>query len=101
MEDDFEIHRCLTLPKKGVDVIFSKNGIEGYYSGWNLGIRRVSTEEDLEKNHYLEEAGEIIWETVLEILHCPYCGEMLDKTGAICAGDFLHRDCSGWAMKIL
>ncbi len=100
-EDDFKIHRCSRLPNTGVEVIFSRNGIDGYDSVWNLIIRRESTEEDLEENHHLEEAGETIWETILEISHCPYCGENLDKSGATCKGKFLHRDCSGWSIKVL
>ncbi len=75
--------------------------MDGYDSVWNLIIRRESTETDLENNHYLEEAGETIWETILEISHCPYCGEHLDNSGTICEGKFLHRDCSGYSMKIL
>jgi hypothetical protein len=100
-EEDFKIHQCSSLPKEGVEVIFSRNGIDGYDSVWNLIIRRESTETDLENNHYLEEAGETIWETILEISHCPYCGDPLDNSGTICEGKFIHRDCSGYSMKIL
>ena len=100
-EDDFKIHKCPSLPKAGVEVIFSRNGIDGFESVWNLIIRRESTEKDLEDNHYLEETGETIWETVLEISHCPYCGETLNKPGVICEDKFLHRDFSSWSMKIL
>lgn len=97
-EDDFKIHICPTIPDKGVQVIFSRHGIDGLDSVWNLNITRESTKEDLEKNHYLEDVGEIIWETILEISHCPYCGESL---GGICEGKFVHRDCSGWSMEVL
>jgi len=99
-EEDFKIHQCSSLPKTGVQVIYSRNGIEGRNSACDLIIRRESTEEDLANNHYLEDVGETIWETVLEISHCPYCGELLDKSGSICEGKFLHRDCSGWSVKV-
>jgi len=99
-EEDFQIHQCPKLPEKGVEVIFSRNGIDSYDSVWNLIIRRESTEDDLEENHHLEEIGETIWETILEISHCPFCGEILNKFKEICEGRFLHRDCSSWSMKI-
>lgn len=35
----------------------------------------------LEANHHLEEEGDIIWQTSIEILCCPYCGVALAAEG--------------------
>ena len=99
-EEDFKIHQCSALPGEGVEVIYSRNGIDGYDSGWNLIIQRVSTEDDLEENHLLEEVGTTLWETILEISHCPFCGTALNKSGEVCEGKFVHRDYSSWSMEI-
>jgi len=99
-DSDFKLHQCTALPENGIDVLYSRNGIDSYDIAWNLIIRRESTEEDLEENHYLEEVGETMWETILEISHCPYCGETLSKVGEGSEGKFLHRDYSGWSVKI-
>jgi hypothetical protein len=100
-EEAFKEHRCSGMPKDGVDVVFSRNGNDGDNSVWNLIIRKEASKEDLEENHYLEEVGEIIWETILEISHCPYCGEALGKTGTVVSGKPIHRDYSGWSVTIM
>lgn len=69
---------------------------------WRLIIRREATEDDLEENHYLEEEGETLWETSLEITHCPFCGmSLLGKKDKMYEdyGKFSHDDFSGWAGK--
>ncbi|EKD93693.1 MAG: hypothetical protein ACD_28C00081G0003, partial [uncultured bacterium] len=55
--------------------------------------------EDLEENHHLEEEGETLWETSLEILHCPFCGKyLLENKDKVFEdyGRFHHNDCSDW-----
>jgi len=70
----------------------------GYFrksENWVLVVSRSATEEDLEENHYLEEVGEEIWSTVVEISHCPYCGKSL---GAIRSreAEIAHFDFNNW-----
>ena len=100
-ENDYKIYKCKSLTKKGIEVIYTKNGIEGFQSLWNLIIRKVSTWEDLEQNHHLEEVGQTIWETILEISHCPYCGVSLNFGDGACKGNFVHLDRSGWSLSKL
>lgn len=100
MKEDFKIHQCPALPAKGVEVLFSRNGFDGFDSVWLLIIKRESTLEDLEDNHYLEEEGETLWETILEISHCPFCGQELYENGESSEDKFVHRDSSGWSMKV-
>ena len=99
--EEFKEHQCSALPGQGVYIVFSRNGTEGFFCRWNLVIRRVSTEETLEQNHYIEQVGETLWETVLEISNCPYCGKALNATGGgSCEGNFKHRDYAGWSVEI-
>ncbi len=67
---------------------------------WQLSIEREATETDLENNHYLEEIGDTLWMTSLEVTHCPYCGEKLPEpnlTQPADFGRFAHLDYSGWS----
>lgn len=84
------VHACSALPKIGVDIVFSDDGPSW---AWRLLIAKSATEQDLEQNHCLEQVGETIWQTALEISHCPYCGKQLDQT---CEGNFYHVDYSSW-----
>ncbi len=92
MSEPFKMHRCPSMQKSGVEVAYSENGIGGGEAAWILIIRREATEEDLEENHNLEIVGDTIWETMLEISHCPFCGEQLGETGDSCKGNFMHLD---------
>ena len=67
---------------------------------WVLVVAREATEGDLEENHHLEEIGEELWSTVVQISHCPFCGEKLGEVGP---GDveFAHFDSSEWYTKRL
>ena len=98
-ENDSNLHQCSLMPKNGIDIFYSGEGEGGLPNVWNLVVRREATEEDLEKNHYLEDVGETIWETLIEISHCPFCGFQLSSEKPAQEGKFLHRDYSGWSMK--
>ena len=70
---------------------------------WRLIIRREATQDDLMESHLLEEEGETIWETSLEITHCPYCGELLYDEHNMQpedVGHFVHYDYSEWKAKM-
>lgn len=99
VEKLYELHECPQLPSTSIQVFYDKAGCGGFEGSWNLVVRRESTEEDLEENHYLEEVGETIWQTTLQIKHCPYCGKDLysmfgDKSNF--EGQFTHNDFSKW-----
>ena len=66
---------------------------------WTLIIRREATEDYLEENGYLEMVGQTLWETHLEISHCPFCGQGLGEDGGTCEGQFVHVDHSGWTSE--
>ncbi|RPI74484.1 MAG: hypothetical protein EHM45_18835 [Desulfobacteraceae bacterium] len=102
MKKPLRLHECEKLPSIGVQILYAMDNVERNAMTWRLIIRREATEEDLEENSYLEEEGEILWETSLEILHCPFCGEhLLDEKDKIFEdhGRFSHNDFSGWAVK--
>jgi hypothetical protein len=68
--------------------------------GWVLSIYREATEEDLGENHYLEQVGELIWNTRLVIRHCPFCGEKLAQAESkVPPSSPKHYDYSGWSVK--
>ena len=66
---------------------------------WRLYICKLATEEDLEENHHLEVIDQTIWQTQIEILHCPFCGDHLvpaENASIRDFGDFQHNDFSKW-----
>ena len=77
MKNSWKQHECEKLPSTGVQILYAMDNVERNAMTWRLIIRREATEEDLEENHHLEEEGETLWETSLEILHCPFCGKHL------------------------
>jgi hypothetical protein len=102
MKEDWKLHECGNLPSNGVQILYAMDNVERKAMTWRLIIRREATEEDLEENHYLEVEGETLWETSLEIIHCPFCGKnLLRKKDKIYEdhGKFSHDDFSGWAGK--
>jgi hypothetical protein len=102
MKKPWKLHEFKKLPSTGVQILYAMDNVERNANTWRLIIRREATEEDLEENHHLEEIGETLWETSLEILHCPFCGKhLLDKKDKIYEdhGRFSHCDFSGWAAK--
>jgi hypothetical protein len=87
-------HTCNSLPKPGVYLHFDDE-----VPAWTLNIQKEATESDLEENHHLENIGDIIWLTSLNILYCPYCGEQLPGLVSINKsnyGYFQHNDFSRW-----
>lgn len=101
---NWELHECEFLPKAGIQVVFDSGYFERDKNSWRLEIRREATEQDLEENNYLEEVGQEIWETIIEIKHCPYCGiDLYGEANAPVAeiGKFVHIDSSGWSSKYL
>ena len=87
-------HKCNSLPNSGVYLHFDDE-----VPAWTLNIQKEATESDLEENHHLENIGDIIWLTSLNILYCPYCGEQLPGLVSINKsnyGYFQHNDFSRW-----
>jgi len=78
MKEDPRIHKCKNLPK-AVEIYFTDGYFKRLESTWQFNIYRESTEEDLQESHLLEEVGETMWSTTIEILHCPYCGKKLSN----------------------
>ena len=98
----WKLHECGKLPKVGIQIIYSMDTIYREEKTWRLIIRREASAEDLMENHFLEEQGQLIWETSLEITHCPYCGEYLYEEQNINIRDianFVHYDYSEWKSK--
>tara|TARA_R110002111_G_scaffold256058_2_gene322777 strand:+ start:248 stop:568 length:321 start_codon:yes stop_codon:yes gene_type:complete len=97
------IHECVQMPKAGVSVRSGAAYFEADNLGWCLFIERVATEDDLQKNQYLEEVGDSIWTTAVEIRCCPYCGEELTHTRSKNPPDdfgyFVHMDFSRWLSR--
>ena len=102
MKIAWKLHECERMPANGIQILYAMDHIERDAMTWRLIIRREATEEDLEENHFLEEEGETLWETTLEILFCPFCGKsLLERKDKIFEdhGRFRHDDFSGWARK--
>ena len=102
MNQHWELQDCDNLPYNGVNILFSMDQADRKAKTWRLIIRREATSDDLMNNHILEEEGQIIWETHLEIMYCPFCGERLfDKQSNEFEnyGQFVHYDYSEWKSK--
>ena len=102
MSKHWKLHECGKLPKVGVQILYSMDNINQKDTIWQLIIRREATADDLMENHILEEEGQTIWETYLEITHCPYRGESLYGEQSIQFEDvrnFVHYDYSEWKSK--
>ncbi len=103
MSEHWKLHECEKLPDVGIQIHYSMDNIYREEKIWRLSIRREATADDLMESHILEEEGETIWETSLEITHCPYCGEYLYDEKNIQFGDvgkFVHFDYSEWNSKM-
>ncbi|WP_252179488.1 hypothetical protein [Endozoicomonas sp. 4G] len=98
----YKIHECDFLPKDGVSIVFSDSIINSDEAVWNLIIEREAIDEDLEDNHNLENVGDTIWQTVLEIYNCPFCSQTLSSDRVKnAAGNFAHINLSSWNSKRL
>lgn len=96
---DSVTHDCVGMPAKGVSI--RRDDYMGRESPlWCLFIERQATEEDLENNQHLEDVGQAIWMTAVEIKFCPYCGKELTVAKFLNSpsdfGRFVHIDSSGW-----
>ena len=89
-----KIHKCDLQPD---DIMIAFTNMEFGEYKWSMSICRTATQQDLEENHYFEEEGDIIWQTVVEILACPYCGEILAEQGASEVEGFGSRKCHSFA----
>jgi hypothetical protein len=89
----FEIHEC-RHQSTGVRVEYSRDYFYKEFT-WQLIISREATDEDLENNHYLENVGDEMWSTVIEVNNCPFCGKKLRKN-ALSSIEFAHFDSMGW-----
>ena len=103
MKENFKYHECEFLPKEGVRIVYSDSYVNRNKHVWCLVIEREATEKDLDENHYLEEVGELLWSTSVEIARCPYCGKKLfdlKENNLNDYGKFVHIDSYGWQSKI-
>ncbi len=83
-------HRCQFLPESGLYLLYEKDD-----PAWILHIQKEATESDLEENNNLENIGDIIWLTQIEVRHCPFCGECLTGLESVDSehyGEFRHHD---------
>lgn len=94
----YDRHIC-EAQGSGVRVEFSRCSFHEKFT-WQLVVAREATEQDMQENHYIEEIGEELWSTVIEINHCPYCGKKLraEKSSEL---QFVHFDSSGWSIERL
>lgn len=94
------IHCCDEMPSDGVSICWGPARFGSEDLGWFLVIERVATEDDLQENQYLEEVGDTLWTTAVEIKCCPYCGVGLTDARSVMTsedfGYFIHIDSSGW-----
>jgi len=98
MMDEFKIHEC-PHQDSGVRVEYSRSYFHEHFT-WQLVISRQATELDLENNHQLEQVGEEMWSTVVEINNCPYCGATL-RRDVLDSIKYAHFDSNGWSIDIL
>ncbi|HNW60814.1 MAG TPA: hypothetical protein PKI62_14125 [bacterium] len=102
MNSHWLLHKCNKLPKDGIKVFYSVENTFRKTGTWQLAIHCDATLEDLENNHIFEEEGGTVWETFLEITHCPFCGIYLlevDHPKYDDVGYFVHYDHREWEIK--
>jgi hypothetical protein len=74
---DYKAHECEKLPRHGINIIFHEGSSFRDYPVWQLHILKEATAQDLQESCDYEEVGDTIWQAIVEISHCPYCGENL------------------------
>ena len=89
------VHQCSSQP---ASASVERGSNHFGRDNWVLVVTRSASEQDLEENHYLEEVGETIWSTVVEISNCPYCGKRLQQIEGGEA-EIAHLDYSSWSSK--
>ena len=95
--DKLTVHEC-QYQDPGIRIEFSRSYLHERFT-WQLIITKESTELDIEQNHHLEQVGDQIWSTVVEINHCPYCGEKL-RHAPLESIKYAHFDFSDWETDI-
>lgn len=93
------MHQCPAMPQQGVEIRRDDELTDADTPNWVLSIYREATEGDLEENHHLEQVGGIVWNTLLAIRHCPFCGERLPGDSDSGAFPARHFDYAGWSVK--
>ena len=78
--DCISIMNATFSQKRELSLSIVMNFFEDEKYVWNMVIERTAEEADLEENHYLEQIGDTIWQTVTEIYCCPFCGESLSTS---------------------
>ena len=82
------IHSCSSCSL--AEVWFEEDG-PGIY----LNLNRVATEEDLERDHYLEYEGQTIETVKVQVAFCPYCGQKLASGKEDVVPRFQHHNFGG------
>ena len=83
----------ISAKKKVLPLSYSDEFLGDEKHIWNMIIDRTAEETDLEENHYLEEIGDTIWQTVSEIYCCPFCGESLSSSREqVKSANIVHYD---------
>ncbi len=82
-----ESHICSLLDENAE--IFIEN------DQWIVSLSKLATEEDLEKNHYLEREGELVEQVRIPISYCPYCGVKLVSNKKLTNATYSYNDYSG------
>ena len=95
--EEIDTHICRGMPPSGIAIQLHNEYLRSNPT-WYLFVERQATEDDLQENQHLEDIGETIWTTAVEISFCPYCGHELLKGEETPAdlGRFVHMDFSGW-----
>lgn len=76
---EFLTHECSYLPEDVISIFCSDEVKEDGQLIWQMLISHKANEDDLENNHLLENVGDLIWQTSVQIQYCPYCGDKLER----------------------
>ena len=82
------IHSCTSCSL--AEVWFEEDGSDIY-----LNLNRVATDEDLERDHYLEYEEQIIEIVRIQVAFCPYCGQELVSGKEVVVPQFQHYNFGG------
>jgi predicted aldo/keto reductase-like oxidoreductase len=95
---EYQRHRC-NFQNDGIRIKKPRSHFHENFSR-QLVISRETIKDDLENHHCLENIGQEIWTTVIEINNCPFCGEKLrEKKIKYC--EFSLFDSTGISVDIL
>jgi len=94
----YDRHIC-NAQTPGVTIEYSRDCFHEDFT-WQLSIVKEATENDLNENHFIENIGDDVWSTVIEINNCPFCGAKLRKN-ILTEVEFVHYDSSGWSIECL